>query len=172
MSTASSLIVLGFGGGCHWCTEAVFQAFRSVDSVEQGFIRSTPPDETWSEAARVTFDPSVLPIDVLVEAHLLTHSATSDHTMRGKYRSAVYVEDPALTKAVQAALDQQRPAFDAPLVTRVLPLAGFRQSEPRFRNYYATDAERPFCRTYIDPKLARLKARFGRTLDGAQTATA
>ncbi|RZJ43496.1 MAG: peptide methionine sulfoxide reductase, partial [Brevundimonas sp.] len=85
------LITLGFGGGCHWCTEAVFQAFRAVEMVEQGFIRSAPPDDSWSEAARVTFDPDVLPPQVLIEAHLLTHSATSDHAMRGKYRSAVYV---------------------------------------------------------------------------------
>ncbi|KQS55744.1 peptide methionine sulfoxide reductase [Brevundimonas sp. Leaf363] len=156
------LITLGFGGGCHWCTEAVFQAFRSVETVEQGFIRSAPPDDTWSEAARVTFDPAVLPLEVLIEAHLLTHSATSDHTMRGKYRSAVYVSDPADTPAVQAALDAQRPAFDPPLVTRVLPLIAFKPSDARFQNYYATDADRPFCRTYIAPKLAKLRERFGR----------
>lgn len=155
------MITLGFGGGCHWCTEAVFQTFRSVQSVEQGFIRSTPPDDTWSEAARVTFDPEVLPLAVLIEAHLLTHSATSDHTMRGKYRSAVYVPDSLDAAPIQAALDTLRPGFDAPLVTRILPLIDFKPSETRFQNYYAADPDRPFCQTYIEPKLALLKQRFG-----------
>lgn len=155
-------ITLGFGGGCHWCTEAVFQAFRSVETVEQGFIRSTAPDDDWSEAARVTFDPAVLPLEVLIEAHLRTHSATSSHTMRGKYRSAVYVPDAADTGPVQAALDTLRPEFDKPLITRVLPLIAFKPSDGRFQNYYAADPERPFCRTYIEPKLTALRQRFGR----------
>jgi peptide-methionine (S)-S-oxide reductase len=156
-----SLITLGFGGGCHWCTEAVFQAFRSVQAVEQGFIRSVPPDDSWSEAARVAFDPDVLPPSVLIEAHLLTHSATSNHTMRGKYRSAIYVPDGLDPAPIEAALDALRPAFDAPLVTRVLPLVALKPSDARFQNYFATDPDRPFCRTYIAPKLTALKQRFG-----------
>ncbi|MGB6231116.1 MAG: peptide-methionine (S)-S-oxide reductase [Litorimonas sp.] len=150
---------MAFGGGCHWCTEAVFQALRGVVRVEQGFARSDPPNERWSEAARVTFDPARIPLHVLTDIHLRTHASTSAHSMRGTYRSAVYVTDDG--DAARGVLADLQAGFDAPLVTQVLPLRDFRESEPRFRDYYATDPDRPFCRTYIDPKLAMLRREFG-----------
>lgn len=151
---------IGLGGGCHWCTEAVFQALRGVSAVEQGFVASEPPDDAFSEAVIATFDPDVLPLDVLLEAHLRTHASTSNHSMRGKYRSAVYTTDEAQAQRARAALLRLETGFDAPLVTRVLPLAAFRPSAERFQNYYAADPERPFCRSYIEPKLADLRRRF------------
>ncbi|MEM7730636.1 MAG: peptide-methionine (S)-S-oxide reductase [Pseudomonadota bacterium] len=150
--------MIAFGGGCHWCTEAVFQALRGVSCVEQGFARSDPPHDMWSEAARVTFDPGVIPLFVLTDIHLRTHASTSEHSMRGKYRSAVYVTDDGAE--ARAVLDELQGGFGATLVTRVLPLRDFKPSDERFRNYYATDPERPFCLTYIDPKLAMLRREF------------
>ena len=149
---------LALGGGCHWCTEAVFDHLRGVWLVEQGFARSDPPHEAWSEAARVRFDPEVIPLSVLLDIHLRTHSSTSAHSMRGKYRSAVYVENDGAD--VRAALAELQAGFDAPLVTQVLPLRGFRLNAPEFLDYYRTDPQRPFCRTYIDPKLAMLRRAF------------
>ncbi|WP_422033468.1 peptide-methionine (S)-S-oxide reductase [Roseovarius sp.] len=151
---------MGFGGGCHWCTEAVFAALRGVGRVEQGFIRSEPPDDGWSEAVRLGFDPGEIDREVLIEVHLRTHASTSDHSMRGKYRSAVYVTDAAQGAAVRDSLDRLQAGFDRPLVTRVLPLAAFRASEERFRNYHEKQAGGPFCTRYIDPKLDRLRAEF------------
>ena len=150
--------ILTLGGGCHWCTEAVFDHLRGVSHVEQGFARSDPPADSWSEAARVTFDPAVIPMRVLIDIHLRTHAATSDHSMRGTYRSAVYVgDDGAEARAALAALQA---GFDAPLVTQVLPLRGFRLNDARFLAYYRTDPQRPFCRAYIDPKLAMLRREY------------
>ena len=54
----------GFGGGCHWCTEGVFQALRGVAQVDQGFLKSDAPADTWSEGVVVTFDPSVIPLAI------------------------------------------------------------------------------------------------------------
>jgi len=155
---------IGLGGGCHWCTEAVFQALAGVSSVEQGFIRSDPPEDAWSEAVIATFDPSELPLESLVEIHLRTHSSTSRHKMRGKYRSAIYVYDAGTGVKVGRTLRALQPQFDEPLVTCVLTLAGFKPSDERFRNYYAKGPERPFCKTYIDPKLALLRKQYGKVL--------
>ncbi len=152
---------IGFGGGCHWCTEAVFQALSGVENVAQGFIRSVPPDESFSEAVVVTFDPAQIELRTLVEIHLRTHASTSAHKMRGKYRSAVYAYDAEQADASQAALESLQGNFDERLVTRVLMFEGFKESDARFRNYYQSDPARPFCRTYIDPKLALLRERFG-----------
>ena len=152
---------LGLGGGCHWCTEAVFDHLRGVYSVEQGFHRSDPPDEAWSEAARVKWEPDALPLSVLLEVHIRTHASTSAHSLRGRYRSAVYAGSEREAEKVRDALAELQGDFAEPLVTQVLPDRGFRLNEARFRNYYRTDPERPFCRTYIDPKLAMLRRKFG-----------
>lgn len=82
---------LGFGGGCHWCTEGVFQALRGVAQVDQGFVQAGAPADTWAEGVIVTFDPSVIGLATLSEVHLRTHSATRARSPRGKYRSAIYI---------------------------------------------------------------------------------
>jgi len=155
-------VKIGLGGGCHWCTEAVFQAVLGISNVDQGFIRSDPPEDAWSEAVVVTFDPVGLPLEVLVEIHLRTHSSTSRHKLRGKYRSAVY--DAGTGVKIGRILRALQHDFDEPLVTSVMTLAGFKPSDEQFQNYYAKGPERPFCTTYIDPKLALLRERYARVL--------
>ena len=153
---------LGFGGGCHWCTEAVFQALRGVERVDSGFAAADAPDDAFSEAALVTFDPAAVPAAVLIEAHLLTHASASDHALRGRYRSAVYVERAARRAEGERILAALAAGRDAPPVTRALGLRAFRPCEERYRDYCASDPSRPFCRTYVDPKLEALRERFGR----------
>ena len=155
---------VGFGGGCHWCTEAVFQTLRGVKSVEQGFIKSDPPHDSWSEAVRINFDPEIIPLSVLVAIHLRTHSSQSNHTFRGKYRSAVYVVSKSQKTAVDAILKDEQMEFDNPLVTHVLPLKEFKSSPDVFKDYYKTDPERPFCKAYIDPKLTKLRRDYANYL--------
>lgn len=159
-----SLQSIGFGGGCHWCTEAVFQSLRAVHSVGQGFIRSDTPHESWSEAVEVTFEPDKITLEDLLAVHLATHASTSEHKMRGKYRSAVYTFDPDQHAAIQSELERLSAETDTPFVTHVLMHRGFKPSDDRFHNYYATDPDRPFCQAYIDPKLAKLRARFSQLL--------
>lgn len=149
---------LGLGGGCHWCTEAVFQRVRGVDQVEQGWIAAQPPDDAWSEAVRLRYLPSAVSLDALLRVHLHTHSSTSAHAMRLKYRSAVYTTSSQQAEAVTEALRRLQGEFDAPLVTRVLPMVAFRPSDARYRDYYKQRPERPFCQTYIRPKLDTVDA--------------
>ncbi|MEO0774094.1 MAG: peptide-methionine (S)-S-oxide reductase [Pseudomonadota bacterium] len=160
MTRPSDLTTIGFGGGCHWCTEAVFASLRGVASVDQGFAKSEPPNDTWSEAVRIAFDPSRITLRVLIEVHLRTHASTSNHKMRGKYRSAVYTLSETQSDEVRDLLGALRQEFDAPLVTQVIPMTGFRQSDPRFHRYFQRNAGGPFCTRYIDPKLALLRDRF------------
>ena len=152
---------IGLGGGCHWCTEAVFAALRGVIRVEQGFICSDAPDDNFSEAVVLTFQPDKISLGPLIEIHLRTHSSTSNHSMRRKYRSAVYVMDEAQAEAARRVLTEVGPGFDAPLVTRILPFRNFRASDERFQRYAEKNAGGPFCTTYIDPKLALLRKNFG-----------
>ena len=81
---------IGFGGGCHWCTEAVFQSLKGVAKVEQGWIASFDEYDSFSEAVIVYYNETVISLETLIDVHLYTHRSNSDHSMRKKYRSAVY----------------------------------------------------------------------------------
>lgn len=155
-----SLSKLGFGGGCHWCTEAVFDHLAGVERVEQGWISSVGPDAAFSEAVIVHFHADEISIDALTGVHLLTHSATNAHQLRGRYRSAIYTFSEDQSEACRYALDIWQKDFDRPLLTRVLPFVAFRESLPEHLDYYRNDPERPFCRRYIRPKLDLVEERF------------
>ncbi|RDX36878.1 peptide methionine sulfoxide reductase, partial [Kangiella sp. HD9-110m-PIT-SAG07] len=79
---SDKLTQIGFGGGCHWCTETVFASLIGVVEVEQGWIASDGDADSFSEAVIVTFDPQQIPLKDLVQIHLLTHSSSSDHKFR------------------------------------------------------------------------------------------
>jgi len=167
LGLAMNTLKIGFGGGCHWCTEAVFQSLRGVTKVEQGFIQSHAPHDSYSEAALVTFDLSIVPLEVLIEVHLRTHASTSPHKMRGKYRSAVYVLSQEMAEETHTALDEFQNGFSERIVTTVLSYNGFKPSPERFQNYYRTNSRRPFCKTYIDPKLTKIRQQFRAYYDNA-----
>ena len=151
---------IGFGGSCHWCTEAVFQSLIGVSRVDQGWIAAVEAD-SFSEAVIVHFDPAIIPLEVLIEIHLHTHNSTADHSMRKKYRSAVYSFTEDQRKVAEEILRILQDDFSEPLVTQSLRLKHFRTSEETFRNYYLKNPDKPFCKSYIDPKLKLILERFG-----------
>ncbi|WP_341503775.1 peptide-methionine (S)-S-oxide reductase [Gallaecimonas sp. GXIMD4217] len=152
---------VGLGGGCHWCTEAVFQALDGVAEVQQGHAAAAAPFDAFSEAVLVHFDERRLPLAVLIEVHLRTHACTSDHGLRQRYRSAIYSVDSGQEERARQLLAALARGFPAPLVTQVLPLVAFRPSPPKYQGYYRQDPDRPFCRSYIEPKLQLLLKAFG-----------
>ena len=153
---------IGFGGGCHWCTEGVFQAIRGVRQVDQGYIRSDAPSDTWAEAVVVYFDPTEIELATLLEIHLRTHSSSKVFEPSGKYRSAVYTFDDSQAPKLKDALAKLKDTFERPLSTEVLPFREFSPSDARYQNYYATDPDRPFCKRFIDPKLDFIRTNFAK----------
>jgi peptide-methionine (S)-S-oxide reductase len=157
---AKALKRIGFGGGCHWCTEAVFQSLKGVSLVNQGFISSTEPNEFPSEAVIVSYDSHIIDLKSLIEVHIRTHSSTSSHRLRDKYRSAVYYfTDSQMTEATEALQEIQKD-FEKLIITKVLPFVAFRESSEQYQNYYQQGPEKPFCKHYIDPKLNRIRADY------------
>ncbi len=151
---------IGFGGGCHWCTEAVFQFLKGVTKVEQGFIASTGENSGFSEAVIVHFNPIAIPLEILIEIHLLTHNSTSNHSFRKKYRSAVYFFNAEEESTIKKILQEKQQDFQEELITQVLDFQKFKPSAEEFQNYYLNDPEKPFCQRYIHPKLNLLKEKF------------
>lgn len=151
---------IGFGGGCHWCTEAVFQLLYGVYRVEQGFIASNGTNSLFSEGVIVHYKPIEISISNLIAIHLHTHNSTVNHSMRNKYRSAVYTFSNNSESEVLSILKKLQMDFKEELITQVLPFCHFRPSDVKFQNYYKTDKERPFCQTHITPKLKLILNKF------------
>jgi len=153
---------IALGGGCHWCTEAVFQALNGVVKVEQGYVASEVPHDAFSEAVIVHFDPVVIPLEMLIEIHLHTHKSTSNHSFRSKYRSAVYFYSEEQKQDAQRILARLQEQFEQPLITQILPFKCFQASRESLHDYYKSNPEKPFCERYITPKLQFLLIKYNK----------
>ncbi|MFG6685712.1 peptide-methionine (S)-S-oxide reductase [Mariniflexile sp. HNIBRBA6329] len=153
---------IALGGGCHWCTEAVFQSLLGVENVEQGYVASIGENSSFSEAVIVHFKPERISLDTLIEIHLYTHKSKSNHSMRTKYRSAIYTFSEAQNQQSKAIVNNFQKAFDNKLITKVYPFQSFKASRESIQNYYQNNPEKPFCETFINPKLKILLERFSK----------
>ena len=72
---------IGLGGGCHWCTEAVYASLLGIKSVKQGWISAIEPDNQFSEAVLIEFNEAEISLKTIIDIHLHTHSATSNHSI-------------------------------------------------------------------------------------------
>lgn len=169
-NTQLQLDKIALGGSCHWCTEAIFLALKGVAQVEQGWVASIAPHDTFSEGVIVHFDPTQITLRNLIAAHLYSHSCTSNHAMRVKYRSAIYVYSAQQHAQAQQIIADFQPEFDNKIITRVQPFVAFTPSRDEIVNYYFKNPSKPFCQTYINPKLKRLMAQFPQVVDHAKLA--
>ncbi|WP_439558238.1 peptide-methionine (S)-S-oxide reductase [Dyadobacter sp.] len=151
---------IGFGGSCHWCTEAIFKSLKGIIHVAQGWIRSVDDSTDFSEAVIVEFDPSLVSLENVIGIHLHTHSCTSQHSMRSKYRSAVYIFRSEQEELSRSTISQVQADFDQPIITEVIPFGSFKLNKDEYLDYYYKDPEKPFCKTFIDPKLKLLLDQF------------
>jgi peptide-methionine (S)-S-oxide reductase len=156
---------IGFGGSCHWCTEAIFLSLKGIIKVQQGWIASDGAHDAFSEAVQVTFDPAVITLQTLVAIHLYTHSCTSNHSMRLKYRSAVYTLDKQQDEHVKQAIAVLQQEFQDQIITQVIPLRDFKLNTAEFLNYYYSNPGKPFCENIVNPKLKLLLQQFSMVVD-------
>ena len=151
---------IALGGGCHWCTEAVFQSLKGVGKVEQGYVASTGENSSFSEAVVIHFNVEEISLRTLIEIHLHTHKSTSAHSMRDKYRSAVYTFSKKQSNQTEEILKLLQTGFDKKLITKVYPFSAFKSSREQLLNYYYSNPNKPFCETFINPKLQLLLEQF------------
>jgi len=150
---------VALGGGCHWCTEAVFDSLEGVVKVDQGWVSAQEADaQSFSEAVIVHFDTTQISLERLIEIHLLTHNAASNHSMRTKYRSAIYVfSDHQRDKAIEI-LKNKAHLFEKKIITKVYSFHAFKHNEEKYLSYYKKNKEKPFCKKYIEPKLQKINS--------------
>jgi peptide-methionine (S)-S-oxide reductase len=151
---------IGLGGGCHWCTEAVFQSLLGVMKVEQGYVASIRENSSFSEAVIVYFNSDEISVITLIEIHLHTHQSTSNHSMRNKYRSAVYTFSEVQKQEVEQIIATFQKLSEKKLITQVFSFQTFKASRDEITNYYYNNPKKPFCESFINPKLKLLLNQF------------
>jgi len=155
---------IALGGGCHWCTEAVFQSLKGVEKVEQGYVASTGENDWFSEGVIVHFNQEIISLKTLIEIHLYTHKSESAHSMRNKYRSAIYTFSEVQFDESNTILNKLKIHLDKKFITKVYPFFEFKESREEIQNYYIKNPEKPFCVRFINPKLELLLAKFSKKM--------
>lgn len=163
------------GGGCFWCTEAVFRRVPGVVAVEPGYAGGTTPHPTYDDVSRgstghaevvsVTFDPARVSLERLLAVFFATHDPTTINRQgadRGtQYRSIILCKNEAQRAVVDQVLATIRPAFADPIVTEVAVSDVFTPAEISHQEYYEKHPNASYCRYVIEPKLAKLREALG-----------
>lgn len=165
-----------FGGGCFWCTEAVFLQMRGVKSVTSGYTGGHKPNPTYddicdgdtghAEVVQIVFDPKVISFSELLEVHWRSHDPTTLNRQgndRGpQYRSAVFYhseQQRELAERYKAKIDAAG-VYAKPLVTEITKASTFYPAEAYHQNYYAKNSGDGYCRVMIGPKVEKLRKVF------------
>lgn len=167
-------------GGCFWCTEAVYQTLKGVESVQSGYIGGTKVDPTYeevctgntghAEAIRIAFDPAVISYADLLDIFFATHNPTTlnrqGNDVGTQYRSGIYYEDPAHGEAANAMVRQmgQDKLFGAPITTEVKPLANYSTAEDYHQDYFAKHPGQGYCAFVVGPKVEKFRKTFRKYL--------
>lgn len=170
------LETITLGGGCFWCTEAVFQQLKGVESVRPGYIGGQTDSPTYravctgntghAEAVEVVFNPEEVSFATLLEVFFATHDPTTlnrqGNDVGTQYRSAVfYTNDAQQSTALNviSSLTQQQ-IFANPIVTEVTAAGPFYQAEDYHQDYFNLHGYEPYCEVVIHPKVVKFRHRF------------
>jgi peptide-methionine (S)-S-oxide reductase len=172
----SRLEVATLGGGCFWCTEAVFLELGGVEHVESGYTGGDTPDPTYrevcggdtghAEVVQVHFDPAVISYRDILEVFFLTHDPTTPDQQGAdvgtQYRSAIFYHSPRQREAAEDTIAklEANDVFDAPIVTEVTELDTFYPAEEYHQDYYRRNPYQGYCTVVINPKMAKLRKAF------------
>lgn len=165
--------VATLGGGCFWCTEAVFSQLKGVERVESGYSGGRLENPTYeqvstgrtghAETVQITFDPDVISYKEILGIFFSTHDPTTLNRqgpdVGTQYRSVIFYhndEQKAIAEQVIKELTEEK-AFDAPIVTQVEPFTVFYDAEDYHKDYFKRHPEQAYCSLVIAPKITKLR---------------
>lgn len=165
-----------FGGGCFWCTEAVYNQLNGVTKVEPGYSGGNFPNPTYedvcsgetghAEVISIEFDPKIITFDKLLEVFFEIHNPTTMNQQGAdigtQYRSIIlYTNNEQKNKSLNYIdILTKSKKFPAPIVTEVVQLSQFYKAENFHVNYYQNNKLQPYCQIVIKPKLIKFKSMF------------
>ena len=169
-----------FGGGCFWCTEAVFQMLKGVTAVKPGYAGGKTENPTYQEVSggmtghaeviHIAYDPSVVAYTDLLTVFFGSHDPTTKNRQGAdvgtQYRSIILTtsdEQASGAKQFVAELNASS-EFGDPIVTEIEPLGKFYAAEDYHKNYFRNNPNQGYCEIVINPKLEKVKKKFAELL--------
>ncbi len=164
------------GGGCFWCTEAVYKEMKGVVKVVPGYsgghiknpaYREVTTGRTGhAEVVQITFDPQVTQFTEILEVFFMTHDPTTlnrqGNDVGTQYRSAVFYHNDEQRKTAEEVIEafEKEKVYDDPIVTEVTPFDAFYLAEDYHHNYFARNKEQPYCQFVVAPKVEKFRKVF------------
>ncbi|PIT73836.1 peptide-methionine (S)-S-oxide reductase MsrA [Limnohabitans sp. JirII-31] len=171
-SPATQVITLG--GGCFWCTEAVFVRVKGVLSVTSGYCNGHVVKPSYeqvcmgntghNEVVQVSYDPSQISLRELLEIFFVIHDPTTlnrqGNDVGTQYRSGIYFHDEADRAVSQQVVDEVNQHLSGRVVTEVLPLSNYSQAEDYHQDYFANHPNQGYCAFVVAPKVQKFLHTF------------
>ena len=164
------------GGGCFWCTEAVFKEVRGITDVESGYSNGQPERPSYeevctggtghSEVVKLTFDPAQISLRQILEIFFVVHDPTQlnrqGNDVGTQYRSGIYTTSPEQQQAAEDMIRQmnQDKLFGKPVVTEVTPLAHYWPAEEYHQDFFERNPTQGYCMAVAAPKVAKFRKTF------------
>jgi len=165
-----------FGGGCFWCTEAVFLKVKGVSKVVSGYTGGAKPNPTYKEVCtgltghaeviQIEFDPAQVKFEQLLDVFFHTHDPTTKNRQGAdvgtQYRSSVFFHDEEQKEATKKVIAEQDKSgdFSDPIVTTIEELKKFYPAEDYHQDYFAQNPGNPYCQAVVGPKVSKFKKRY------------
>jgi peptide-methionine (S)-S-oxide reductase len=162
------------GGGCFWCTEAVFQMLPGVISITSGYAGGAKENPTYEEVCRgntghaeviqIKFDPAQVSYEKILEVFWEAHDPTTlnrqGNDVGTQYRSIILYQDPRQKEIAEKSKVAAQGHFLQPIVTEIVPLTKFYAGEGYHQNYYRSNPDQGYCRAVIRPKVEKFEKKF------------
>jgi peptide-methionine (S)-S-oxide reductase len=163
-----------FGGGCFWCTEAVFTQLRGVEHVASGYAGGNTENPTYwdlheedtghAEVIKVEFNPDEITYKDLLTVFFASHDPTQvnrqGHDVGTEYRSLILTTSDKQKAEVAEYINKLKTEDGLNVATEVQPLIKFFPAESYHQNYYENNKSAPYCQIIIEPKLQKLQTKF------------
>ena len=161
------------GGGCFWCTEALYQMLPGVKSVKSGYAGGTKDNPTYKEVCsgdtghaeviQIQFDPKQVSFEKILDTFWDTHDPTTLNRQgndRGtQYRSIILYADDTQKAVAEKSKAAAQKHFESPIVTEIVPLKKFYPAEDYHQDYYRSNSNQPYCRLVIRPKVEKFEKK-------------
>lgn len=166
--------VITLGGGCFWCTEAVFVRVRGVLDVESGYCNGHTLNPTYAqvcegdtghnEVVRVVYDPQRISLRELLEIFFVIHDPTTLNRQGNdagtQYRSGIYLSDEADRAVAQHVLNEVNTALAGRVVTELEPLSNYTPAEAYHQDYFQNNPHQGYCAFVVAPKVQKFVQTF------------
>jgi peptide-methionine (S)-S-oxide reductase len=171
--SSNSTEIATVGGGCFWCTEAIFQMLPGVKSVASGYAGGTKENPTYKEVCtgatghaeviQIEYDPKVVSYEKILETFWEAHDPTTLNRQGAdsgtQYRSIILYRNPAEKAAAEKSKAQAQKNFSSLIVTEIVPLTKFYKAEDYHQDYYRENGNQPYCRAVIRPKVEKFEKK-------------